>query len=189
MTSRRSSGSSRDDNSVDPTRSLKRTVSWRRSAVAPSSSGAGGTVAIDCATPPDSTARNPHFALQSAQKVALERLRYPQAGQATGAGAPHSMQNLARSGRLARQIRHCICLASQFETSFPEATQSSNERNFIRVPSESVCSALGAASGAGGGRFFWPHRKLPPYHHHHRRRQQYEDSLRSEPYRHPQIPP
>jgi hypothetical protein len=87
--------------------------SWRRSAIAPSFSGAGGTFPIDCAAPPGSTARTANFALHSAQKFALERLRYPQAGQATSAGEPHSMQNLARSGRVARQVRHCICLASQ----------------------------------------------------------------------------
>src|SRR6516225_7096481 len=51
MTSRRSSGSMRADNAVDPTRSENRTVTWRRSAVswalgpncAPLGSGAAGT--------------------------------------------------------------------------------------------------------------------------------------------------
>ena len=59
-----------------------------------------------------------------AQKLAIEAFRCAQTRQATGAGAPHLMQNLAASGRPARQVRHGIRLASQFETSFPEAPQS-----------------------------------------------------------------
>src|ERR1700732_232017 len=125
MTSRRSSGSSRDDNSVDPTRSLKRTVSWRRSAVAPFSSRVDETFEVDCAAMAEgSTARTASFAPHWAQKLAIEAVGCAQTRQAKGAGAPHLMQNLAASGRPARQVRHCIRLASQFETSAPEAPQS-----------------------------------------------------------------
>jgi hypothetical protein len=55
------------------------------------------------------------FAAHSAQKFAWARLANPHAAQTQGAGAPHPMQNLAASGRVAWQLAHCIALVVPLE--------------------------------------------------------------------------
>jgi len=108
MTTRRSSGSRCADISSDPIKSQNMTVSWRRSACSLALSrrvcaaAAGGVDAVGSA--PGGVTRVPHCG----QKFALAAQTYPQAGQASGAGAPHSVQNLATSGREAWQFKHSI---------------------------------------------------------------------------------
>src|SRR5215472_6730077 len=84
MTSRKSSGSSRADSSVEPTRSQNITVSWRRSAL--SVRGAVDTAAR--AGPATSPIGFP----QPPQNFAAGSFSNPQAGHAEGSGAPHWAQ-------------------------------------------------------------------------------------------------
>src|SRR5215468_5514110 len=84
MTSRKSSGSSRDDSGVEPTRSQNMTVSWRRSAVSArdrgDGAGAGGAAVSATGLP------------QPPQNLAVGSFSKPQAEQGEGSGAPHSAQ-------------------------------------------------------------------------------------------------
>src|SRR5215472_12611549 len=84
MTSRKSSGSRRDDSGVEPTRSQNITVSWRRSAasVRAGGDGAGGAGA----------AASPTGFPQPPQKSAVGSFSKPQAGQGKGSGDPHLAQ-------------------------------------------------------------------------------------------------
>src|SRR6516164_4853042 len=84
MTSRKSSGSSRDDRGVEPTRSQNITVSWRRSAVSVrgGGDGAGGAGAV----------ASPTGFPQPPQNFAVGSFSKPQAGQGEGSGAPHWAQ-------------------------------------------------------------------------------------------------
>src|SRR5215472_5292117 len=82
MTSRKSSGSRRDDSGVEPTRSQNITVSWRRSALSGRDGGAGGAGAA--ASPTDFP--------QPPQKFAVGSFSKPQAGQDKGSGDPHLAQ-------------------------------------------------------------------------------------------------
>src|SRR5215469_11369306 len=91
---RRSSGSRRADSAVEPTRSQKMTVSWRRSAV----SEAG---AREAALRPGASLC-PH----SEQKLAPEGLEAPHDWHCTGRPAPHAIQNLPVSGVSAWQEGH-----------------------------------------------------------------------------------
>src|SRR5215472_12102504 len=84
MIPRKSSGSSRADRGVDPTRSQNITVSWRRSAL--SARGDGGTVAGSGA--PVAPIGLP----QPPQNFAALSFSKPQAGQGTGRAAPHWAQ-------------------------------------------------------------------------------------------------
>src|SRR5215831_7333686 len=84
MTSRRSSGSSREDNGVEPTRSQNMTVSCRRSA--PSMRADAATVdGAEAAPPPTGLPQPP-------QNFAVVSFSNPQTGQGEGSGAPHSAQ-------------------------------------------------------------------------------------------------
>jgi hypothetical protein len=84
MTSRKSSGSSRAESAVEPTRSQNITVSCRRSA--PSARrGAGTAAGAGAATSPIGLPQPP-------QNLAAGSFSKPQAGQGDGNGAPHSAQ-------------------------------------------------------------------------------------------------
>ncbi|HEX5866191.1 MAG TPA: hypothetical protein VFY72_00685 [Beijerinckiaceae bacterium] len=54
---------------------------------------------------------------QSGQNFAEAAVQWPQAGQATGSGVPHSLQNLLRSATFARQVgqsmQHHTCLRTR----------------------------------------------------------------------------
>src|SRR5258707_280166 len=93
MTSRRSSGSSRTESAVEPTRSQNMTVSCRRSA-----DDAAGAVAGDGGEP------GANAAPQLAQNLACGGLRWPHDRQAGGSDTPQWMQNLLASGISALQL-------------------------------------------------------------------------------------
>src|SRR5215469_9400506 len=84
MTSRKSSGSRRDDSGVEPTRSQNITVSCRRSAASVRGGGDGpggvGAAASLTGLP------------QPPQNLTAGSFSKPQAGQGRGSGAPHSPQ-------------------------------------------------------------------------------------------------
>src|SRR5215471_19885526 len=81
MTSLKSSGSSRDDRGVEPTRSQNMTVSWRRSALSARVTG----VAVGAVGAAASSTRLP----QPPQNLVAGSFSKPQAGQGQGSGAPH----------------------------------------------------------------------------------------------------
>src|ERR1700757_2769958 len=81
MTARRSSGSSRADSAVEPTRSQNITVSCRRSAASTRGVGATGAAAPPIGLP------------QPPQNLAAGSFSKPQAGHWAGNGDPHSAQN------------------------------------------------------------------------------------------------
>jgi len=83
IVSRRSSGSSRDDSAVEPTRSQNITVSCRRSALSTrevAGTTAGGLAVSSMGLP------------QPPQNLAVASFSKPQDGQAKGSGVPHSAQ-------------------------------------------------------------------------------------------------
>src|ERR1700682_545874 len=90
MTSRKSSGSSRVESAVEPTRSQNITVIWRRSAEVGMRAGAGGdgaaAAAALVAAAPASLA--PHCA----QKREPAALAWPHAAQIKACGVPHCGQ-------------------------------------------------------------------------------------------------
>src|SRR5215469_13438730 len=96
MILRRSSGSSRADRGVDPTRSQNITVNWRRSAL--SARGDGGTVAGSGA--PVAPIGLP----QPPQNFAAVSFSKPQAGQGEGSGVPHWAQKRRVVAFSARQL-------------------------------------------------------------------------------------
>src|SRR5580704_9590636 len=85
MTSRRSSGSNREESEVDPTRSQNITVSCLRSAL----SARGVGVAITGA----GAATSPTGLPQPPQNLAVSSFSNPQTGQGDGSGDPHWAQN------------------------------------------------------------------------------------------------
>src|SRR5262249_31450439 len=99
MTSRKSSGSSRVDNAVDPTRSQNITVIWRRSAMGRSPVESPETRGL---------ARSTRLTPHSGQNLASCTLAWRQAGQTWRAAAPHWAQNLLPSGQSAPQLRHPV---------------------------------------------------------------------------------
>jgi hypothetical protein len=99
MISCRSSGSRRDANAVEPTRSQNITVSWRRSADDISAAGSS-----DAAPAGAADARMASAAPQLAQNFLLGGLSAPHAVQRTGSGVPQSPQNLFPSRLVAPQL-------------------------------------------------------------------------------------
>src|SRR6516162_6502282 len=96
MTSRKSSGSSREASAVEPTRSQNITVSWRRSALsarggAGIEAGAGGAV-------------SPTGFPQPPQNFAVGSFSKPQTGHGEGSGAPHSAQKRLLAAFSAMQL-------------------------------------------------------------------------------------
>src|SRR5215831_15362838 len=83
MTSRRSSGSSREANAVEPTRSQNMTVSWRRSA--PSVRGGAVAAGVGAGASPIGFPQPP-------QNLAAGSFSKPHAGHGDGSGAPHRAQ-------------------------------------------------------------------------------------------------
>src|SRR6516162_9586940 len=84
MILRRSSGSSRAESGVEPTKSQNITVSWRRSALsARGNCGAVGGAGL---------AISPIGLPQPPQNLAAVSFSKPQAGQVTGRAAPHWAQ-------------------------------------------------------------------------------------------------
>src|SRR6516164_1646982 len=96
---RRSSGSSRAESAVEPTRSQNTTVSWRRSAVWWEGGSKAG--ARELALP-----RGANFCPHSAQKLAPPGLEAPHDWHCTGRPAPQAIQNLPVSGVSAWQEGH-----------------------------------------------------------------------------------
>ena len=92
-TSRQSSGSSCCASGVEPTRSQKRTVNWRRSPGRATSGAGDGSPGGRGADSPSPTGV-PH----SGQNFALAGTSTWQRGQRSARGAPHSRQNRARAG-------------------------------------------------------------------------------------------
>src|SRR5262245_24229958 len=93
----RSSGSSRDASTVEPTRSQNITVSCRRSAEEMASRIVGwfweDAEGIEVGSP-----RGINFVPHSPQNLAVARLVLPQVGQLIGNRPPHSRQNFALGG-------------------------------------------------------------------------------------------
>src|SRR4249920_3754981 len=105
MISRMSSGSSRAESAVEPTRSQNMTVSWRRSADPATCEGCGVAVSVaglPAASTPVAGSLSPH----SKQNLALAGFALPQDGQRPKRAAPHSRQNLLPSGMSALQLGH-----------------------------------------------------------------------------------
>src|SRR2546423_349370 len=102
MISRMSSGSSRAESAVEPTRSQNRTVSWRRSAepVCELCGAAASIVEPAAASTPIDGSLCPH----SKQNLALAGLVLPHDGQRPRRAAPHSRQNLLPPGTSALQL-------------------------------------------------------------------------------------
>src|SRR5215467_10698070 len=96
MTSRKSSGSSREASAVEPTRSQNITVSWRRSALSTrgGGDGAGGAGA----------AASPTGFPQPPQKSAVGSFSKPQAGHGDGNGDPHLAQKRLVAAFSAEQL-------------------------------------------------------------------------------------
>src|SRR5438270_13463747 len=105
MISRKSSGSSRADKAVEPTRSQNITVRWRRSAVG--EVGAGPvTLGADSDRTGSVLAAVPSKVPQSAQNFAPIGLKPPQPGHTAGNAAPHAVQNRLPSLVSAPQLGH-----------------------------------------------------------------------------------
>src|SRR5713101_3867244 len=113
MISRRSSGSSRADKAVEPTRSQNITVSWRRSAVG---EAGAGQVTLDAGSDRTGSVRAaaPSGVPQSAQNFAPAGLEPPQAGQIAGSAAPHAVQNRLPSVVSASQLGHFMGFPPEF---------------------------------------------------------------------------
>src|ERR1700747_2455018 len=102
MISLMSSGSSRAESAVEPTRSTNMIVSWRRSAV----EAGGAATSGDTAGAVDGAAVS--LLPQFEQNLAPARLVAPQEVQPTGSAAPHASQNRLSSGVSKRQLGHSM---------------------------------------------------------------------------------
>src|SRR6266849_3110742 len=90
MISRMSSGSSREESAVEPTRSQNMTVSWRRSADAAAWEIGAAVAGFGGASELSGVSVLPHFE----QNFAPARLIAPQKVHRTGRAAPQASQNL-----------------------------------------------------------------------------------------------
>jgi hypothetical protein len=102
MTSRTSSGSSRVESAVEPTRSQNMTVSCRRSA--------RGCALVDGGrgAPSRAWARTNNFSPHELQNFAPGGFSCQQLPQVSGCGAPHWLQKRLAAGKALPQLRHVM---------------------------------------------------------------------------------
>src|SRR5580693_5295710 len=105
MTSRKSSGSSRVDSAVEPTRSQNITVIWRRSAAF--AERATGAAISEKAAGEGATAA-PSFVPHCAQNREPAALAWPQAAQLKACAVPHCGQKLLSPGISLAQLGQAL---------------------------------------------------------------------------------
>src|SRR5271168_3456139 len=112
MTSRRSSGSSRVESAVEPTRSQNITVICRRSAEVGMRATEGGIgAAAGAGAAADVAAASPSLAPHCAQKREPAALAWPQAAQLNDCGVPHCGQKRLSLAILLPQLEQVLVSA------------------------------------------------------------------------------
>src|SRR3984957_248095 len=108
MTSRKSSGSSRVESAVEPTRSQNITVIWRRSAEVGMRAAEGGEGAAAAGAALLAPAAPPSLAPHCAQKREPAALAWPQAAQLSACGVPHCGQKRLSPAMLLPQLEQVL---------------------------------------------------------------------------------